>query len=178
MMAKGMTEQEGNVEPESEVIKLQGAIRPVSFTGHVLADNSTEKPGQNSWTELEIYLVTKGPNSGYYMFYSVGVSLLYHKDSMGCGKGVRKAARNLTQDSVPCPRCKPMPASVYGQYDMVRIEEPRHTVVPCATPEELFEAIREGSHGGKISGPGESLLHDAAETDERIAAAMSETIEF
>jgi hypothetical protein len=158
---------------ETDLIRIRDTVGSAEFNGVLIAANTTEKPHLTRWTELELYRVTKGPNTGKYMLQSVGCSVVYHKEFGGCGKGSVETAANLAEDARPCPICRPADLDELDDDDQVSMEDTLYKVVLCDGYADLFAALRSKTDPNAMSGPGMGLLNTAAKVDDKIAAAMN-----
>lgn len=164
-----------------DVFELQGALRPVRFSGRLIAHESTERSYTHRWITLDLYQKTSG--AGGYVLHTVGWSVVYHRAD-GCSKGKFVRLPELLaalSDAEPCTDCEPQPIAAIselvahdpGNTDSVRLEQPIFEVVEAADVESLLrqmEFVPKRGRSGKraISRPGMNLLDTAEQHDSDI----------
>jgi hypothetical protein len=151
-----------------EEIIIRDGIRPLRFTGTLLARESTESNVSLRWLELELYRVGKGKLTGTYLLHRVGQSVVYHAPE-ACGYGKATDWKNVPDDAEPCPVCKP----VAGAEAEVWMESAWSKVIRCADAHKVEEALlMKGKSGLFLSQPATNLLEKASRTDEKIREMM------
>jgi hypothetical protein len=158
---------------ETDLIRIRDTVGSAEFYGVMIAENTTERPHLTQWTELELYRITKGPNTGKYMLRSIGCSVVYHRAFGGCGKGSIETAAKLAEDVRPCTVCRPPDLDDLDDTDQVSMEDTLYKVSLCNGYVDLFTALRSKTDPNTMSGPGMGLMNAAAKVDDKIAAAMN-----
>lgn len=152
-----------------EEIIIKDGIRPLRFTGTLLARESTESDVSLRWLELELYRVGKGNLTGWYLLHRVGQSVVYHKPE-ACGYGKATDWANVPDDAEPCPVCKP-PA--HGMVE-VWMEVPWSKVLRCENAKAVENALlMRGKNGMFLSQPASNLLEKSARTDMEIREMLT-----
>lgn len=146
------------------------------FTGRLLAQSSTYDKNTNfeNWIELRLYRITKGPNTGIFVFSKNGCSNVYHRVDGDCDRGKVTPVKSVPSHGRACRKCKPLP----HPGTMVRMEQPLPHAYPCSTVEEIIGHMRTprtayATAAGDISRVGMSLLYEAAAHDADILHVMS-----
>jgi hypothetical protein len=158
-------------------------IRPYSFTGDLLAEVSTHRPGSLRWTELRLYRMVSRAQAnalaearddaghagllaakaaGDYLLYTAGPSLVFHRAEDGCRKGSLARLGDLPDGMVACEDCWPPAGRWPGDGDdpddldddaQVRAERDRPRLAVCPQAEDVERALRE-QPGRKTATPG------------------------
>jgi hypothetical protein len=156
---------------------IKDATHSVQFDGELLAEVSTETDTAVRWTELELYRTYHG----LYLLHRIGQSLVYHRPGT-CNFGSKTSWDKVPEDAEPCSVCNPSVPEAPAEYE-VWLEQPRHHVDRCATPEAVEEALlmkRPGkaSTGSRfLSSPARKLLDLAGKNDDGIRG-LSERVEL
>jgi len=156
---------------------VMDGLRPVDFTGMLLAAKTTRSSGRPRWTELALYRMADDDQqarsspggesayeypSGAYMLTSLGGSVVYHRASGGCEKGRRcetGLVASLDLDAVACEDCWPRkwrwPAEGDDPLDLLpgdscRPERNRPKAVVCAGAEDVEGVLRDWSGSRKV----------------------------
>src|SRR5258707_12729632 len=178
-------------EGNSSLIELLDANRTVKFTGCLIASTTTEKPDFVRWTELELYRITAGASRDGDVFRVVGRSLVYHKASGGCGKGLVTPAGKLPgfdaqdpgeYDAQPCEICNPPDLENLAVDEVVSMERDWPRVYECADAPDVYVKLVEHQpvakagyrRGGpaprpSLNHPSQRLLEKAATVDPAFA---------
>jgi len=179
-------------------------LRPVDFTGVLLAEKSTRSAGRLRWTELALYRMAgedqhppEGAGdeypSGAYVLTSLGASLVYHRGEGGCDRSRRcdpGRAGDLPPGFAPCEECWPVAERWPGDGDdptelapgdMCRPERNRPKAVVCAGAGDVEGTLRDWSGSRKVrasrlSGPAQDLLEEASKVDEDIRRMITEEV--
>ena len=157
---------------------VMDGLRPVDFTGELIAERSTQSAGRARWTELTLYRMAdedqqarSSPEDGEYpdeyprgsyMLTSLGASVVYHKAERGCERSSRcepGVAADLDPRAVPCEDCWPP----YGRWpgdeddpldlmpgDPCRPERNRPKAVVCTGAVDVEGTLRDWSGSRKI----------------------------
>lgn len=168
------------------VHQVPGQVKPVRFTGDLLAEESTETPNSIRWLELELYKITEGPKAGQYLLHRVGQSVVFHKPHT-CGYGVPTGWDKVPDDAEPCPTCQPIEPFLHGihgkgaapEYE-VWMESPRHKVIVCPTVADLERALLMRRKDGTqfLSTPAANLLGKAEANDSGIGEYFNQAEEI
>jgi hypothetical protein len=162
----------------SKLYKLQDSYRTVEFTGVLLSEVSTDTGKNPRWTEIELYRITEGQNTGKYVLNTMGRSVVYHVHESSCNSGVPVSIKEVAGDTEfePCHKCNPETterlAEIYavapiGAIMSVDLEEDRPKVDDVADPQELLRKLYSPKLNS-ISGPGQRLLAKAAYMDDGV----------
>lgn len=182
-------------------------LRSHRIQGILLAQTTTEELWKDRWTEIYLYKVDPGgaptilhPRTraetladGGYLSHVVGPSFRAHtlevRNQRTCKGGVETEIRELADEAVPCPVCRPafpfisreafeedMPAerdrvrrAREGDSDLVRAEVTRHQIHPAVTAAEIISGLTDGI---KTTVPGEDVVRKAALRDPDIRAEL------
>lgn len=180
-------------------IRVRGSLGPRAFYGTELAEVTTETPTRPRWIEIALYRdweVSHGADgrpvvpavpvqARGYVLHRVGRSLVYHDPVYGCKTGVLTAADQLSADSEPCPDCRPPDLEDLAADATVNLEEDRHAVDVCSTPEQILDLLQDPrapsgpgtSAVDRLSAPAQRLLRRAASKDPAIAA-ITEVVQW
>lgn len=139
---------------------------------------------------------------GGYVTHVVGQSVVAHRHRSTCGTGLKTFISEMIPDALPCPECKPDAFPVMRQLnpahypnsdaheealdaeadrvlearlfmqECLDVESPKHSVRRASTAREAVRRIV----GQKLSWPAEQLLHEAAQNDPAIKAAMADPL--
>lgn len=156
-----MTDVTKAASPTGKLIRLRDSYREVEFVGELLSEVSTDNSSSPRWTEMELYLVTDGPNQGKYVLSVMGRSVVYHQHNGSCNSGVPVSVKEIDEDFEPCIRCNPPAPHALGASVTVDLEEDRPQVHVVADPQELLKKLH-NPRANAISGPGQRLLAIAA----------------
>lgn len=85
---------------------IRDRLREIVFRGVKLGSSSTEKDDSLRWTEIHIYRT----DGGNYVIERLGRSLIYHVRGASCDSshGMKVRGTSLSEESEPCPSCKPL----------------------------------------------------------------------
>lgn len=154
---------------------VKDAVRGYTFTGILIAEESTENQNSSRWLTLEIYRITEGDHTGQYILVATGHSVRYHVAGAPCSSGVLLAHSelfNVEPDAEPCHACNPsgQPGS------MVNLEGPIPTVHRCETAREVIEHLHQQHDNAAptLSRPATRLLLAAAQKDVAFAPSIEE----
>lgn len=153
---------------------IKDGIRPLRFSGTLLARESTESDSALRWLELELYKIGKGKLTGTYLLHRVGQSVVYHLPE-GCGYGKATTWDGVPRDAEPCPVCHP-PVDRNNPEQLLEVwmETPWHKVIRCADARAVEQALlMRGKSGQFLSQPASSLLEKAARNDKEIHDMLS-----
>lgn len=174
------------VHVPTDKIVVRDAIGPVTFHGSVLVDMSwtvstAARRGKTSrrplrWTDMILYTVDDDNNPYQYVLQTVGRSVVYHRATGGCGKGVPATVGDLArtprwEEYEACRDCSPSELDEMADDDNVSVEEDRFRLYKCTDVHELIGNLRD-KRDGNISGLGTKLLARATVFDPSIRAAM------
>jgi hypothetical protein len=148
-------------EPEGELRRLRDSYRDVEFVGKLLSEVSTDNNSSPRWTEMELYLITEGPNAGKYVLSVMGRSVVYHQHGGTCNSGVPTGVKDIDEEFEPCHRCNPPAPNMLAATVTVDLEEDRPKIDMVSTPQELLRKLH-NPKANAISGPGQRLLAIAA----------------
>lgn len=145
----------------SKLIKLRDSYREVEFVGQLLSEVSTDNNSSPRWTEMELYRITDGQNTGKYVLSVMGRSVVYHVHNGACNSGVPVAVKEIDEEYEPCHRCNPPAPHALASLLSVDLEEDRPQVHVVSDPQELLKKLH-NPRANAISGPGQRLLAIAA----------------
>lgn len=165
----------------SQQYVVKGQVKPVRFTGTLLAEETTETSSSLRWLELELYRVDEGQKSGQYLLHRVGQSVVFHKPDT-CGYGVPTSWSSVPDDAEPCSVCQPLEpflSETGAQYE-VWMESPRHKIIVCASPADLERALLMKRKDGSqfMSTPASNLLAKAEVNDSGIREYFSSAVDL
>lgn len=146
-----------NAEPKGKLTCLRDSYREVEFEGILLGEVSTDNNSSPRWTEMELYRITSGDNTGKYVLSVMGRSVVYHVHDGQCNSGVPTAVKKITDEFEPCNRCNPPSIRALTEGVIVDLEEDRPQVHVVADPQELLRKLH-NPRANAISGPGQRLL--------------------
>ena len=172
-------------------IRVRGSLGPRAFYGTSLAEVTTETPLRPRWIEIALYREWEVERDGAgqpvvpvvpvrprgYVLHRVGRSLVYHVHDSGCHTGVETGTEHLGADCEPCLECRPPELAVLPEDAVVDLEEDRHAVDVCASPEQVLDLLQDprapagpdASAVDRLSAPAQRLLRRAAAKDQGIA---------
>lgn len=158
-----MTDVNVTKDPQRETkqIRLRDSYREVEFEGVLLSEVSTDNSSAPRWTEMELYVISSGPNQGKYVLSVMGRSVVYHVHNGQCNSGVPVAVKEIDEEFEPCHRCNPPRSDALAGTVTVDLEEDRPQVHVVADPQELLKKLH-NPRANAISGPGQRLLAIAA----------------
>jgi hypothetical protein len=177
-MATNTTKTDKKTKPTPQDYTIPNAIGldDWSFTGVSLASATTQSfsRAKVQWTEMGLYRVTTGPNTGLYILEIVGCSNVYHRvgaECTGSQNGEVIPNSDLPEEAQPCFHCRPGAQGKDTLPDQVSLELDWPQLHECATPADVINKLREGADG-KISNPAQRLLLEAAGNDTDMHAAL------
>lgn len=89
--------------PEVRDHEIFNRVNRLQFRGVLLGEATTWRPGSTRWIEISIYRTV----AGKYIVHRQGMSRLYHRAGAACQSGSPVGNRDLDEESVPCPTCRP-----------------------------------------------------------------------
>lgn len=187
-----MTVTDSGNPPGGREIVVHDEIGPRQFIGEVVADLSwtyeaAADRGHDRWTDLTLYRVLQESSAYLYVVQVVGRSVVYHKPTGPCHKGIGSEVGRLKDDVLrwdalqPCERCNPEDLEDYNSSDIVAVEEDLSSLYLCKDADEVVNALyRRGDMSGKrppgqLSSLSVKLLMAACRKDKEIEAAMMNT---
>lgn len=171
---------------QSEEFELENAIghNPLAFTGVMLASSTSRainprtKKISSRWTEMALYQVTQGDNTGLYVLEVVGMSDVYHLVGVDCSKNrtsiTSDKLRAERPEAVPCWDCNP-PSLDEVLPPMLVVEEDRPQLSTHTTPQSIKDKLTERTFG-TLSNPAQQLLTEASEHDPVIHAFLHQVV--
>lgn len=164
---------ESTIKSVEDRYEVETDVGSIAFTGVLLAEVRTDvQRRQPRWTELALYRITKGPNTGMYVLETVGRSDVYHRFGGPCKFGRRTDRSELTETSVPCKDCNPDATDGSPLGTIVSMETDRPRGFECRQPEEVLKNLKD-RYTGLLSAPARSLLEEAVQVDDGIRSLMS-----
>jgi len=172
--------------------RLRGTLGTSAFFGVRLGEVSTEVHWRPRWIEMSLYRrhdVVMGADgqpvqplqsagARQWILQTTGRTLVYHQQGSDCATGVPTLADRLPEDAEPCDRCRPPGPAALGEDDMVAMEVDRFMLHVCETPQELLAAMADPKVAdGRLSGPAQGLLAQAAQDDPELASA-TDTVQW
>ena len=125
----------------------------VLVNGERIAHVNTDDGNKLRWIELSVF----ERDAGGYVYYTVGHSVVYHRnsDDYSCGgRGVPRDEKDLDFDRLePCSECQPDQFPEPGT--LVRHEIDIHTLKLC---DSLTDVIAAARVRGEITGPARQLI--------------------
>jgi hypothetical protein len=171
--------------PKKYKVETPIGMDDLEFTGVMLGTASTKATARFArWTDMTLYRVTEGSNTGLYILEVVGCSDVFHRTDSehhradkkvckGASNGDEIPSEDLSDDAEPCTECRPagpfgrsaLPEFVVTEVDLPQVSE-------CPTPADVLAKIREGADG-KVSIPAQRMLAQASAVDDDLGVALA-----
>lgn len=144
--------------------EVKDGSRTLQFSGRLLAESSSWRPGSTRWIEFELYKT----DSGSYIISRIGVSVVYH--GAACDLVTRyhlnEAKPNtLREGAIPCLECEPTKALPY-----VFPEKDRTWAHVTETPQDVVDALYKQDPSGNLylTNVAKRLLEEASDADDQL----------
>lgn len=159
----------------SEYFVVRDRLREIGFNGRELGRASTEKDDSLRWTEIIIYKTV----GGKYVIERLGRSLVYHVPESSCdsGQGFPVLGKQLSDESEPCPQCRPKVPEDEG-FNPEWVFSHERTISSAEVvdrPEELHDALSmydKRRKVSRISHVASTALHVASSNDPELLNAI------
>jgi len=171
----------------------------VDFWGKFIHSVDTDNGDRERWAELQLWEIidtsSDALNERYgkrmFLLYTIGHSLVVHRASGGCNRGVKLRAGGFATRTVeplsellPCEECDPSPDWALFPEREYRLEVTWYTDVPCETADKLVASLyREPRCDGCRHKPHEDVkcyrcgCTDYAEAPKRLSVPGTRLIE-
>lgn len=144
--------------------EVKDGSRTLQFSGKLLAESSSWRPGSYRWIEFKLYKT----DNGSYILSRIGVSLIFHGAACPLVKryGLTEAPNSvLDKNALPCEECRPT-----RSVEIVFPEKHRYWAQVSEEATPVLEALYKYDQGGAryLTKVAERLLEDASDLDRGI----------
>ena len=144
--------------------EVKDGSRTLQFSGKLLAESSSWRPGTYRWIEFKLYKT----DNGSYILSRIGVSLIFHGAACPLVKryGLTEMPLSaLVDDALPCEECRPTRSVA-----IIFPEKHRHWAQVSEEPTPVLDALYKYDQSGAryLTNVAQRLLEDASEIDKGI----------